>query len=310
MSRFQAGALVVYGNLGVHEVEGIGLRHFCDEPAREYYTLRPYFSDSHDRSYIPTAKEGVLRPVTPAQQAAADLARIKAETLPIPTGIQTALAEHYQALLHTNDFYQYLTLFKELGQKQNQQQSRGRKINAMDTYFYQMVERVLREELAVAFGESQQEAGRRLLEILNVIGAASLCAGIDFVRRQTVSGLYRHESHLCQLLCDALAEIPEITVYRQPDVAYVPIVSFTVAGASPEETADYLNRQGFCLRAGLHCAPLAHEKLGTKDGTVRFAPSVFSRASDTLRLAANLKNYVNILKSPENLLKNSGDMLQ
>ena len=25
MSRFQAGALVVYGNLGVHEVEGIGL---------------------------------------------------------------------------------------------------------------------------------------------------------------------------------------------------------------------------------------------------------------------------------------------
>ena len=59
------------------------------------------------------------------------------------------------------------TLFKELGQKQTQQQSRGRKINAMDAYFYQMVERVLREELAVAFGESQQEAGRRLLRVLN-----------------------------------------------------------------------------------------------------------------------------------------------
>lgn len=166
MSRFQAGALVVYGNLGVHEVEGVGLRRFCDESAREYYTLRPYFSDSHDRSYIPTEKEAALRPVTPAQQAKADLARIKAEKLPIPAGVQTALAEHYQALLHTNDFYQYLILFKELGQKQTQQQSRGRKINAMDTYFYQMVERVLREELAVAFGESQQEAGRRLLEVL------------------------------------------------------------------------------------------------------------------------------------------------
>lgn len=166
MSRFQAGALVVYGNLGVHEVEEVGLRRFCDESAREYYTLRPYFSDSHDRSYIPTEKEAALRPVTPAQQAEADLARIKAEKLPIPAGVQTALAEHYQALLHTNDFYQYLTLFKELGQKQTQQQNCGRKINAMDTYFYQMVERVLREELAVAFGESQQEAGRRLLEIL------------------------------------------------------------------------------------------------------------------------------------------------
>ena len=63
-------------------------------------------------------------------------------------------------------FFQYLTLFKELGQKQTLQQSRGRKINAMDAYFYQMVERVLREELAVTFGESQQEAGRRLLEVL------------------------------------------------------------------------------------------------------------------------------------------------
>ena len=111
--------------------------------------------------------EDALRPVTPPQQAAADLARIKEENLPIPAGVQTALAEHYQALLHTNDFYQYLTLFKELGQKQTQQQSRGRKINAMDAYFYQMVERVLQEELAVTFGESHQKAGRRLLEVLH-----------------------------------------------------------------------------------------------------------------------------------------------
>lgn len=60
---------------------------------------------------------------------------------------------------------------------------------------------------------------------LNVVGAASLCAGIDFVRRQTVAGLYRHESRLCELLCDSLADVPEITVYRKPGVAYVPIVS-------------------------------------------------------------------------------------
>jgi len=37
----------------------------------------------------------------------------------------------------------------------------------MDAYFYQMVERVLQEELAVTFGESQQKAGRRLLEVLH-----------------------------------------------------------------------------------------------------------------------------------------------
>lgn len=37
----------------------------------------------------------------------------------------------------------------------------------MDAYFYQMVERVLREELAVSFGESRQEADGRLLSVLN-----------------------------------------------------------------------------------------------------------------------------------------------
>lgn len=163
MSRFQAGALVVYGNLGVYAVENVGLRRFGDEPAREYYTLRPYFSDSHDRSYIPTEKEEALRPVISERQAADAFARIKTEELIIPAGVQTALAEHYQALLHTNDFYEYLKLFKELHQKQTAQRSRGRKANAMDSYFYQTVKRVLQEELAVAFHESQEEADKRLV---------------------------------------------------------------------------------------------------------------------------------------------------
>ena len=164
MSRFQAGALVVYGNLGVHEVEAVGLRRFCDEPAREYYTLRPYFSDSHDRSYIPTAKEEVLRPVCSAEQITVDFEKIKSDELPAPTSNNQAVwAEHYQAMLHTNDFYEYLKLFKELYQKQTAQRSRGRKVNTMDVHFYQMVELVLREELAVAFSEPLEDAEKRLI---------------------------------------------------------------------------------------------------------------------------------------------------
>ena len=58
MAQYQEGTLVVYGNLGIHEIERVGPQSFCGEPAKDYYTLRPYFSDSHDRSYIPTAKEG------------------------------------------------------------------------------------------------------------------------------------------------------------------------------------------------------------------------------------------------------------
>lgn len=165
MSKYQAGTLVVYGNLGVHEIETVGPQSFCGEPAKDYYTLRPYFSDSHDRSYIPAAKEGVLRPVSSAEKLTADLEKIKAEDLPAPvSNNQTVLAEHYQAVIHTNDFYEYLKLFKELYQKQTAQRGRGRKVNAMDSHFYQMVERVLREELAAAFHETLEDADRRLKE--------------------------------------------------------------------------------------------------------------------------------------------------
>ena len=103
MSQYQAGTLVVYGNLGVHEIEAVGPQSFCGEPAREYYTLRPYFSDSHDRSYIPTAKEGILRPVSTPEQAAACLEQVRSEPDAAPASAnQTVLAEHYQAVIHTN----------------------------------------------------------------------------------------------------------------------------------------------------------------------------------------------------------------
>lgn len=168
MAQYQAGMLVVYGNLGVHEIENVGPHSFCGEPAKDYYTLRPTFSDSHDRNYIPAAKEGVFRPVHSAEQITAEFEKIKSEELPAPTANNRAvLAEHYQTMLHTNDFYEYLKLFKELYQKQTAQRSRGRKVNTMDVHFYQMVERVLREELAVAFSEPLADAEKRLIDAVS-----------------------------------------------------------------------------------------------------------------------------------------------
>lgn len=171
MAKYQAGMLVVYGNLGVREIETVGPQSFCGEPAKDYYTLRPYFSDSHDRSYIPTEKEDVLRPVSPAEQITVDLEKIKTEELPAPvSNNQTVLAEHYQAVIHTNDFYEYLKLYKELSRKQIAQRGRGRKVNAMDSHFYQMTEHVLQEELAAALHETQEDAGKRLAEAVKSKG--------------------------------------------------------------------------------------------------------------------------------------------
>lgn len=123
---------------------------------------------------------------------------------------------------------------------------------------------------------------------LNVIGAASLQAGIHFVRKKGVENIFRTESALCNQLCRRLETIPDAIVYRHPDAHYVPIVSFNLRNRSADDVAVELAKSGFCLRAGLHCAPLAHYALNTVEshqGTVRFAPSVFSDMLNTNRLA-------------------------
>ena len=131
---------------------------------------------------------------------------------------------------------------------------------------------------------------------LNIIGAASLKAGIEFVQRQPMERLLQKESRLCTVFCSLLESDPAIQLYREPGVSYVPIVSFNAVDIPPEELAAALGEQGFCLRAGLHCSPLAHQTLGTPDGTVRFAPSAFSRESDVIRLADAVKKSVRMLK--------------
>ncbi len=119
---------------------------------------------------------------------------------------------------------------------------------------------------------------------LNAVGIMSLDAGIKFVKRQGISSIREHEEKLCRIFIDGVSDMPGITVYRSPGAEYVPIVSFTTSAASPEKTAAILSQHGFCLRAGYHCAALAHASLGTAQGTVRFSPSFFSREEDVYRL--------------------------
>ena len=48
-------------------------------------------------------------------------------------------------------------------------------------------------------------------------------------------------------------------------------ISF-VPDCDTEEMAQFLAKQGIAVRAGLHCAPLAHESAGTlQSGTVRIS---------------------------------------
>ena len=69
----------------------------------------------------------------------------------------------------------------------------------------------------------------------------------------------------------------------------------------PEKVASILSKQGYCLRAGYHCSALAHTQLGTENGTIRFAPSIFSKENDALKLAELVKNVTVLEKSQKTI---------
>ena len=125
---------------------------------------------------------------------------------------------------------------------------------------------------------------------VNVPGIAGLHAGMEFVRKTGFPEIYAHEQAICAVLLEGLREIPGCTVYRHPRADYAPVISFTLAGESPSETAERLAQQGICVRAGLHCAPLAHRSLGTMSaGTVRISPSFFNTKAQAEHLLCVLR---------------------
>lgn len=117
----------------------------------------------------------------------------------------------------------------------------------------------------------------------NVSGIAGLDEGVKFVMNRGVSGIEAYESGLINRLYDKLSNMDNVFLYtEQPELgAYAPVVSFNIKGKDCEETADVLNRKfNIAVRAGLHCAPLAHNSYGTLDsGTVRAVVSLFNNRS-------------------------------
>ena len=106
----------------------------------------------------------------------------------------------------------------------------------------------------------------------NVHGAAGLLEGLRFVRRQGLGRIAGHEAVLIRQLAEGLRRKGTYHVYDGGDS---PVLSVIPRQTDPESAADLLARQGVAVRAGLHCAPLAHQTAGTAEtGTMRFSASV------------------------------------
>ena len=128
----------------------------------------------------------------------------------------------------------------------------------------------------------------------NMPGIAGLLAGVRYVRERGLANICQHERRLCQMAAEELRRLPGLTVYSLPDLhAQTGVLSLTASGLPAEDLGSALAERGIAVRAGLHCAPLAHQTAGTQEtGTVRLSFSDFNTPREVEQLLSVMGDLI------------------
>jgi selenocysteine lyase/cysteine desulfurase len=114
---------------------------------------------------------------------------------------------------------------------------------------------------------------------------------VAWLLRRGVDTIRRHDLKLCKLFLDTTAGVAGLSVYGPRDLARrCGVFSVNVAGLSPDELAVVLEDEfRLLVRPGVHCAPLAHQTLGTHpSGTCRLSFGPFTTERQVRTAAESL----------------------
>lgn len=130
---------------------------------------------------------------------------------------------------------------------------------------------------------------------LNVPGIIGLGKGVSFVQDVGISNIWLKKQLLLKMLFDEFGKQSNITVYSPPPEQNSGIFAMSIRDLDSSEVGYLLDKKfGICTRAGFHCAPLAHQTLGTADrGLVRISPGYFN---DETEMELTIKAIQSIVK--------------
>jgi len=101
-------------------------------------------------------------------------------------------------------------------------------------------------------------------------GIASLLAGIRFIEREGQDRITTKGRDLAALFIREIANDPNIILYTpSPDL---PVISFNIRNLDNDD-AGYILAKAYNIitRAGLHCAPLVHDRIDGGKGSIRIS---------------------------------------
>ena len=115
----------------------------------------------------------------------------------------------------------------------------------------------------------------------NVVGIASLKAGLDWIEEQGgIEKLHAEEMRLASKLVDGFNRIDGVITYCCENLDnHIATLAMNIDGMDAGDVGIMLDVDfNIATRTGLHCAPLVHKQLGTSEvhGSVRFSIGPFN----------------------------------
>ena len=130
---------------------------------------------------------------------------------------------------------------------------------------------------------------------LNLPGIIGLNEGLSYIESQGMENIHNHELALTQTFLEGLQSIDGINIVGKQDIQdRTAVVSITIDSMDPASIAYELEYTYHIMtRVGLHCAPRAHQTLGTyPEGTVRFSFGYANTHEDVVSALSTLHRIV------------------
>lgn len=126
-------------------------------------------------------------------------------------------------------------------------------------------------------GDYEYEVGTQ-----NQPGIESLLAGVSYILDEGMDKIVEKEQKLMMRLYQEMGKISRVQLYNQYSLRHGPVMSMNLKGLDPSDAAYILkNVYGITVRTGLHCAPLIHKAMGTKEkGTLRISVSYMTKPEE------------------------------
>ena len=130
----------------------------------------------------------------------------------------------------------------------------------------------------------------------NVADAVGLAAACDYLSAIGMDKVRAHEKELLRYGVEKLGAIGGVTQYGPDDLASRSgVLSFTLEGVHPHDTATILDQNGVCVRAGHHCAQPLMRRMNVP-ATARASVYIYSTPADIDALAVGIERVKEIFR--------------